>query len=63
MASLGSSAGTVSSVSMTVVAAGLIPAAGVLLDTDVVLVQPEEGGTPVDPKRFLNVGGTAIPIQ
>jgi hypothetical protein len=21
------------------------------------------GGTPVDPKRFLNVAGTAVPIQ
>jgi hypothetical protein len=21
------------------------------------------GGEPVDPKRFLNVGGTAVPIQ
>lgn len=28
-----------------------------------VTVPEDSGGTPVDPKRFLNVGGTAVPIQ
>jgi hypothetical protein len=62
MASLGSSVGPVSSVSMTIVAAGLAPASGALIDADVVLVQPE-GGTPVDPKRYLLTGAGWVPIQ
>lgn len=38
--------------------------AGVSLGT-ARLVTPDGGGggDPVDPKRFLNVGGTAVPIQ
>jgi hypothetical protein len=38
---------------------------GVPLDLSVLTIVDSggSGGIPVDPKRFLNVGGTAVPIQ
>lgn len=54
--------GTATAVAVTtmkVMTAGLVPAGGGSLGSAVLV----NGGTPVTPKRYVNVGGTATPIQ
>jgi hypothetical protein len=43
--------------------ATFIPTLAPILVTDYEPLMPGSGGEPVEPKRYLNVGGVATPIQ